>query len=98
MTVVYVWKIGCAVLRGKLAIDSERLQVGFTHFDVSKGPIAGPTRAERDRDAVPPHELPALIDGLRQEMKEAAEALDFERAAVLRDRLRDLEEERLRLS
>jgi excinuclease ABC subunit B len=57
-----------------------------------------PTRKERERDAVPPHELPALIDGLRSEMKEAAEALDFERAVVLRDRLRDLEEERLRLS
>ena len=47
---------------------------------------------------MPPHELPALIDGLRQEMKEAADALDFERAVVLRDRLRELEEERLRLS
>ena len=57
-----------------------------------------PTRKELARDAVPPHELPALIDGLRQEMKEAADALDFERAVVLRDRVRDLEEERLRLS
>ena len=57
-----------------------------------------PTRKELARDAVPPHELPALIDALRQEMKEAAEALDFERAAELRDRVRDLEEERLRLS
>ncbi len=57
-----------------------------------------PTRKERERDAVPPHELPALIDALRYEMKEAAEALDFERAVVLRDRLRDLEEERLRFS
>jgi excinuclease ABC subunit B len=56
-----------------------------------------PTRKEREKDAVPPHELPAVIDALRREMKQAAEALDFERAAVLRDRLRELEEERLRL-
>ncbi len=57
-----------------------------------------PTRRELERDAVPPHELPALIEDLRREMKDAAEALDFERAAALRDRIRDLEEERLRLS
>ena len=54
----------------------------------------------REGDAEPPvpaHELPELIESLTREMREAAKELDFERAAVLRDRLRDLEAERLRL-
>jgi excinuclease ABC subunit B len=36
-------------------------------------------------------QLPALIDELRREMKKAAAALEFERAAELRDRVRALE-------
>jgi excinuclease ABC subunit B len=36
-------------------------------------------------------QLPALLDGLRREMKKAAAALEFERAAELRDRVRALE-------
>ena len=51
----------------------------------------------RDAEAaIPPHELPELIDGVRRDMQAAAKALDFERAAVLRDRLRELESEWLR--
>ncbi len=45
---------------------------------------------------VPLHEIPALVAGLRKEMAEASKALEFERAAALRDRIRALEEERLR--
>jgi excinuclease ABC subunit B len=45
---------------------------------------------------VPLHELGSLLEGLRREMKEAAKALEFERAAELRDRIRDLEQEQLR--
>ena len=45
---------------------------------------------------IPTHELPELIDALRQEMGEAAKRLEYERAADLRDRIRDLEAERLR--
>jgi len=52
----------------------------------------------RRRDAPPPHEIPELLEGLRREMREAADELDFERAASLRDRIRELEEERLRVS
>ncbi len=52
-----------------------------------------PARAE---DVIPAHELPALLDGLRAEMKQAAQALEFERAADLRDRIRSLEQEQLR--
>ncbi|MED5262596.1 MAG: excinuclease ABC subunit UvrB [Myxococcota bacterium] len=48
-------------------------------------------------DAVPVHEIPALIEGFRRQMKEAAEALEFEKAAALRDRIRELQEEQLRL-
>ena len=52
---------------------------------------------ERD-DGVPSHELPELIDALRNEMKSAADELDFERAADLRDRIKALEAQRLRLT
>jgi excinuclease ABC subunit B len=41
---------------------------------------------------VPPEEIPALIKALRREMAEAAKALEFERAAALRDRIRALSE------
>ena len=55
-----------------------------------------PTAKEREQDAVPFHELPELIEGLQSEMRDAAAGLEFERAAALRDRIRDLEQERLR--
>ena len=58
--------------------------------------VTVPTRPERE-DAIPAHEVPQLIDSLRREMGEAAKALEFERAAALRDRIQDLERERLRL-
>jgi excinuclease ABC subunit B len=55
-------------------------------------------RADESREPdVPPHELPELIDSLRREMTEAARALDFERAAEIRDRIRGLEEERIKI-
>ncbi len=47
---------------------------------------------------VPGHELPSLIDALRREMRLAADELDFERAADLRDRIKSLETQRLRIS
>jgi excinuclease ABC subunit B len=46
---------------------------------------------------LPAHELPRRIEGLRREMREAAKQLEFERAADLRDRIRELEGKRLRL-
>ncbi len=54
-------------------------------------------RSEEAGEIPPAHELPALIEGLRREMGEAAGALEFERAAELRDRIQSLEEERLRV-
>jgi excinuclease ABC subunit B len=47
---------------------------------------------------IPTHEIPVLIESLRREMREAARELEFERAAALRDRLQELEAERLRVS
>ena len=55
------------------------------------------TQGEREEAAIPAHELPALIEGLRREMRQAAADLEFERAAELRDRIRELEAERLRV-
>jgi excinuclease ABC subunit B len=47
---------------------------------------------------IPAHEIPVLIDSLRREMREAARDLDFERAAAVRDRIQELEADRLRVS
>jgi excinuclease ABC subunit B len=59
--------------------------------------VTVPAKGERSEDAIPPHELPALLEGLRREMRDAARALEFEKAAMLRDRIAELESERLRL-
>jgi len=60
--------------------------------------VTVPVARERPDSAVPAHELAALIGGLRSEMQAAARELDFERAAELRDRIRELEAERLKLA
>ena len=60
--------------------------------------VTVPKSRERPEAGIPAHELPALIEGLRREMAEAARDLEFERAAELRDRIRALESERLRTS
>jgi len=57
--------------------------------------VTVPVPAEKPEAEIPSHELPALLKGLRREMAEAAKALDFERAAEVRDRIRVLEAERL---
>ncbi len=60
--------------------------------------VTVPTRKEASEEMLPSHELPALIAGLRREMALAAKSLEFERAAELRDRIRELEALRLRTS
>ena len=57
--------------------------------------VTVPLPTEKPEAGIPTHELPALLQGLRREMAEAAKALDFEHAAELRDRIRALEAERL---
>ncbi|HWP34586.1 MAG TPA: excinuclease ABC subunit UvrB [Thermodesulfobacteriota bacterium] len=51
-------------------------------------PVERPAEPE-----VPPAEVPKLLERLRAEMKQAAAALEFERAAALRDRIRALQEQ-----
>ncbi|MDI3299579.1 MAG: excinuclease ABC subunit UvrB [Bacillota bacterium] len=46
----------------------------------------------RSLKEVPARELPQVIERLRKEMKEAAKLLEFERAALLRDMIAELEE------
>jgi excinuclease ABC subunit B len=54
-------------------------------------PVVG---AEEALEFVDPDALPALLLELRRAMREAAENLDFERAAAIRDRVRALEDGR----
>jgi excinuclease ABC subunit B len=49
------------------------------------------TPGKAEEEVIPPHELPDRITDLRREMMEAAEKLDYEHAAELRDRIKRLE-------
>ncbi|MGH7839103.1 MAG: helicase-related protein, partial [Candidatus Binataceae bacterium] len=53
--------------------------------------IDAPSKARNEDKSVPAHELPDHISRLRHEMMQAAEKLDYERAAELRDRIKRLE-------
>ena len=53
--------------------------------------------AEESAEYVPPHELPTLLKSLRKEMAKASKKMEYERAAELRDRIRELEDMELRL-
>jgi excinuclease ABC subunit B len=56
-----------------------------------------PVAEEKTEEYVPPHELPALVKSLKKEMEKASKKLDFERAAELRDRIKELEERELKI-
>ena len=60
--------------------------------------VTVPTADEKAEPGIPRHEIPMLIERLRSDMREAARELDFERAAELRDRVKALEAERIRLT
>ena len=60
--------------------------------------VTVPRAEEKAEPGLPRHEIPDLIERLRREMRDAARELDFERAADLRDRVRALESERIRLT
>ena len=60
--------------------------------------VTVPRGDEKVEPSLPRHEIPALIERLRAEMREAARELEFERAADLRDRVKALEAERIRLT
>ncbi len=54
-----------------------------------------PLVAEAREEYISPREIPKVIRKLRKEMRQAAQELDFERAALLRDRIRHLQEAEL---
>jgi excinuclease ABC subunit B len=56
-----------------------------------------PIMAEKGEPYIPKEEIPNLIQGLEREMKEAARRLEFERAAELRDRIKELKEMELEI-
>jgi excinuclease ABC subunit B len=58
--------------------------------------VTAPLAAEEEEPYLPPAEFAKTIAALRREMREAAEKLEFERAAGLRDRIRKLEARDLR--
>ena len=60
--------------------------------------VSVPKSEERPEPEVPLHEIPAVVEALRKEMQTAALALEYERAAELRDRIQELEAERLHSS
>ena len=63
--------------------------------DLTKPAKKGSRRVETD---IPIEELPQMISAMRREMFELSEALEFEKAAAIRDRLKELEEIQLALS
>ena len=56
-----------------------------------------PAVADVEEGYVPLKEIPAMIQKLKKEMKEAASRLEFERAAELRDKIQRLEEMELKM-
>ncbi|MGH7274680.1 MAG: excinuclease ABC subunit UvrB, partial [Nitrospiria bacterium] len=51
-----------------------------------------PIAAEKGETYIPQEEIPHLIQSLEREMREAAKRLEYERAAELRDRIKELKE------
>jgi excinuclease ABC subunit B len=71
------------------AIDSDLVKMAnLDYYDVG-------TPLKRPADVEPGEDLDKAISRLTKEMKEAAKNLDFEKAAGLRDRIRELKEMRI---
>lgn len=56
-----------------------------------------PLAAERREEYIPKEELGSIIQHLQKEMRSAAKELDFEKAAEMRDKIRDLKDSFLRM-
>ena len=56
-----------------------------------------PAVSDMKEEYLPFKDIPAIVQKLKKEMKEAASRLEFERAAELRDRIHRLEENELKL-
>ena len=73
------------------AVDSDLVKMSnLDYLD-----IAGPGLTRRKLDLVADEDLDKAISRLTKEMKDAAKNLDFERAAEIRDKLRELKEIRI---
>ena len=55
-----------------------------------------PLIAETQAEYILPKEIPKVVKKLKREMRDAAQELDFERAALLRDQIREIQEAELR--
>jgi excinuclease ABC subunit B len=60
-------------------------------LDLSHAASKAPGKRKRQQD-IPLEELPDIISALRKEMHQLSEALEFEKAAAVRDRIKELEE------
>jgi len=58
--------------------------------------VTKPAKKAKEID-IPLEELPQIISAMRREMFDLSESLEFEKAAALRDKIKDLEEIRLSL-
>jgi excinuclease ABC subunit B len=59
--------------------------------------VTVPRSNEQVEPDVPNHRIPEVVKQLRKEMAQAARDLEFEVAADIRDRIKDLEDRRIRL-
>jgi excinuclease ABC subunit B len=73
----------------KKAIDASLVEMYSPEWAVVPE-IDGDSKASKEDD-FPAHELPDRITELRRQMMDAADALEYERAAELRDRIKKLE-------
>ncbi|MCK5213507.1 MAG: UvrB/UvrC motif-containing protein, partial [Dehalococcoidia bacterium] len=87
--------------RRRQAQESHNAANGITPQGISKairdiarqvGEVAEPLREYGERPATP-REMDALLKSLEKEMRRAAHSLEFEKAALLRDRIADLRKE-----
>jgi excinuclease ABC subunit B len=63
--------------------------------DITKPTKKGQRRVETD---IPLEELPQMLSAMKKEMFELSESLEFEKAAVLRDKIKELEEIQLAIA
>ena len=64
--------------------------------DLSEGVLSSKKRKRRSE--VPLEEIPDILQALRKEMQALSDALEFEKAAAVRDRIKDLEEIQLAIA
>ncbi len=98
------------VTRGRRATQEEyNLRHGITPKTIEKAiaalegtaqddfvDVTKPVKKAKETD-IPLEELPQIISAMRREMFDLSESLEFEKAAALRDKIKDLEEIRLSL-